>query len=124
MDYINGFDRKQEILFPAKIDDYIGEENLVHFIEAFVALLDFIGLGFTHAEVNTTGRPSYNPADLLKLYIYGYLNCIRSSRKLERECFRNVEVMWLLKKLALDFSEDLPKGLYKHYIFHALFLLL
>ena len=58
MDYIQGFDRKQEILFPAKIDDYIGEENLVHFIEAFVALLDLVGLGFTHAEVNTTGRPS------------------------------------------------------------------
>jgi len=91
MDYIQGFDRKQEILFPAKIDDYIGE-----------ALLDLMGLGFTHAEVNTTGRPSYNPADLLKLYIYGYLNRIRSSRKLEQECFRNIEVMWLLKKLAPD----------------------
>jgi transposase len=102
MDYIQGFDRKQEILFPAKINDYIGEENLVHFIEAFVALLDLMGLGFTHAEVNSTGRPSYNPADLLKLYIYGYLNRIRSSRKLEQECIRNIEVMWLLKKLAPD----------------------
>ncbi|MBU3967261.1 MAG: IS1182 family transposase [Euryarchaeota archaeon] len=102
MDYIQGFDRKQEILFPAKIDDYIEEENLVHFIEAFVALLDLMVLGFTHAEVNSTGRPSYNPADLLKLYIYGYLNRIRSSRKLEKECFRNIEVMWLLKKLAPD----------------------
>lgn len=102
MDYIQGFDRKQEILFPAKIDDYIGEENLVHFIEAFVALLDLMGLGFTHAEVKPTGRPSYNPADLLKLYLYGYLNCIRSSRKLEKECFRNIEVMWLLKKLSPD----------------------
>jgi transposase len=102
MDYIEGFNRRQEILFPAKIDDYIGDENLVHFIEAFVSLLDLIGLGFTHAELKPTGRPSYNPADLLKLYIYGYLNCIRSSRKLEKECFRNVEVMWLLKKLAPD----------------------
>lgn len=102
MDYIEGFNRRQEILFPAKIDDYIGDENLVHFIEAFVALLDLIRLGFTHAELKPTGRPSYNPADLLKLYIYGYLNCIRSSRKLEKECFRNVEVMWLLKKLAPD----------------------
>jgi len=102
MDYIQGFDRKQEILFPAKIDDYIEEDNLVHFIEAFVALLDSMGLGFTHAEVKPTGRPSYNPADLLKLYLYGYLNCIRSSRKLEKECFRNIEVMWLLKKLAPD----------------------
>ena len=95
MDYIQGFDRKQEILFPAKIDDYIEEENLVHFIEAYVSLLDLMGLGFTHAEVNPTGRPSYNPADLLKLYIYGYLNCLRSSRKLEKECFRNIEVRLL-----------------------------
>src|SRR5674536_106074 len=102
MDYIQGFDRKQEILFPAKIDDYIEEDNLVHFIEAFVALVDLMGLGFTHAEVKLTGRPSYNPADLLKLYLYGYLNRIRSSRKLEQECFRNIEVMWLLKKLAPD----------------------
>lgn len=97
MDYIQGFDRKQEILFPVKIDDYIEEENLVHFIEAYVALLNLLELGFTHSQVNPTGRPSYNPADLLKLYIYGYLNCLRSSRKLEKECLRNIEVMWLLK---------------------------
>ena len=102
MDHVHGFDRNQEILFPAKIDDYIEEENLVRFIEAFVALLDLTLLGFTHAEVKTTGRPSYNPADLLKLYIYGYLNTIRSSRKLEKETHRNVEVMWLLKKLTPD----------------------
>jgi transposase len=102
MDHVQGFDRNQEILFPAKIDDYIEEENLVRFIEAFVALLDLTLLGFTHAEVKTTGRPSYNPADLLKLYIYGYLNTIRSSRKLEKETHRNVEVMWLLKKLTPD----------------------
>jgi transposase len=102
MDHVQGFDRNQEILFPAKIDDYIEEENLVRFIEAFVALLDLPLLGFAHAEVKTTGRPSYNPADLLKLYIYGYLNTIRSSRKLEKETHRNVEVMWLLKKLTPD----------------------
>jgi len=102
MDHVQGFDRNQEILFPAKIDDYIGEENLVRFIEAFVALLDLMTLGFIHAEIKTTGRPSYNPADLLKLYIYGYLNAIHSSRKLEKETHRNIEVMWLLKKLTPD----------------------
>jgi transposase len=102
MDHVQGFDRNQEILFPAKIDDYIEEENLVRFIEAFVTLLDLTLLGFTHAEIKTTGRPSYNPSDLLKLYIYGYLNTIRSSRKLEKETHRNVEVMWLLKKLTPD----------------------
>lgn len=102
MEHIQGFDRNQEILFPAKIDDYIEEENLIRFIEAFVALLDLTLLGFTHAEVKITGRPSYNPADLLKLYIYGYLNTIRSSRKLEKETKRNVEAMWLLKKLTPD----------------------
>lgn len=102
MEHKEGFDRSQEILFPPKIDDYVGEENLVRFIEAFVSMLNLIELGFTHAEPKATGRPSYNPADLLKLYIYGYLNCIRSSRKLEKECLRNIEVMWLLKKLAPD----------------------
>jgi len=102
MDHVQGFDRNQEILFPVRIDDYIEEENLVRFIEAFVALLDLTLLGFTHAEIKTTGRPSYNPSDILKLYIYGYLNTIRSSRKLEKETHRNVEVMWLLKKLTPD----------------------
>jgi transposase len=102
MDHVQGFSRSQEILFPAKIDDYIEEDNLVRFIEAFVALLNMKLLGFVHAEIRTTGRPPYNPADLLKLYIYGYLNQIRSSRKLEKETYRNVEVMWLLKKLTPD----------------------
>jgi len=102
MDHVQGFDRNQEILFPAKIDDYIEEENLVRFIEAFVALLDLTLLRFVNAEIKTTGRPPYNPADLLKLYIYGYMNTIRSSRKLEKETHRNIEVMWLLKKLTPD----------------------
>ncbi len=126
MEHIQGFDRNQEILFPAKIDDYIGEENLVRFIEAFVSMLDLLALGFTHAFSKTTGRPSYNPADLLKLYIYGYLNCIRSSRKLEKECLRNIEVMWLLKKLApdhktiADFRKNNPdsiKKVFKEFVF-------
>jgi transposase len=126
MDHVQGFDRSQEILFPAKIDDYIEEENLVRFIEAFVALLDMTLLGFVHAETKTTGRPPYNPADLLKLYIYGYLNSIRSSRKLETETHRNLEVMWLLKKLTPDHktiadfrknNADSIKKVFKQFVF-------
>jgi transposase len=126
MEHKEGCDRNQEILFPPKIDDYVGEENLVRFIEAFVSMLNLIELGFTHSEPKATGRPSYNPADLLKLYIYGYLNCIRSSRKLERECLRNIEVMWLLKKLAPDHktiadfrknNADAIKKVFKQFVF-------
>lgn len=126
MNHVQGLDRSQEILFPTKIDDYIEEENLVRFIEAFIALLDMTLLGFVHAETKTTGRPPYNPADLLKLYIYGYLNCIRSSRKLEKETYRNVEVMWLLKKLTpdhktiADFRKNNPesiKKVFKQFVF-------
>ena len=80
------------------------EENPVQFIDAFVDNLDLEGLGFKHTKLKSTGRPPYNPADLLKLYIYGYLNRIRSSRCLEKECKRNIELMWLLKKLAPDFK--------------------
>lgn len=104
MKYISGIDRGQVLLFPEIIDDYISDDNPVRFIDAFVDSLDVMELGFKHAELNETGRPPYNPADLLKLYIYGYLNRIRSSRMLERECKRNIEVMWLLKKLAPDFK--------------------
>jgi len=91
-------------LFPEVIDEYIEEDNPVQFIDAFVDGLDLKELGFSHAELEETGPPPYNPADLLKLYIYGYLNRIRSSRRLEKECKRNVELMWLLKKLAPDFK--------------------
>jgi len=104
MGYISGINRKQSILFPEVIDEYIEEDNPVQFIDAFVDGLDLKELGFSHAELEETGRPPYNPADLLKLYIYGYLNRIRSSRWLEKECKRNVELMWLLKKLAPDFK--------------------
>jgi transposase len=104
MNYISGVNRKQVILFPEVIDEYIEEDNPVQFIDAFVDSLDLQELGFRHAELEPTGRPPYNPADLLKLYIYGYLNRIRSSRCLEKECKRNVELMWLLKKLAPDFK--------------------
>ena len=102
--YIEGIDRKQLVLFPDAIDDYITSDNPVRFIDAFVDTLDLISIGFTHSEPSEVGRPPYNPADLLKLYIYGYLNQVRTSRKLERECARNVEAMWLMKRLTPDFK--------------------
>lgn len=102
--YVQGMNRYQDILFPDLLDDYVTEENLARFIDAFVDGLDLVSMGFTHSETKETGRPPYDPADLLKLYLYGYVNSVRSSRKLERECQRNVEVLWLLKKLVPDFK--------------------
>ena len=104
MDYIEGTDRDQTVLFPDSLDEYVARENPVRVIEAFVESLDLEALGFRHAVLNETGRPPYHPAVLLKLYVYGYLNRIRSSRMLEREAQRNVEVMWLTGKLAPDFK--------------------
>jgi len=104
MDYIEGTNRDQAVLFPESLDEYITGENPVRVIDAFVDSLDLQILGFTHALLNETGRPPYHPAVLLKLYVYGYLNRIRSSRTLEREAGRNVEVMWLTGKLAPDFK--------------------
>ena len=102
--YVPSCHRRQQILFPDTLDDYVTEENPVRFLDAFVDSLDLRTLGFTHAELKETGRPPYDPADLLKLHLYGYLNKVRSSRRLERECQRNVEVIWLLRKLAPDFT--------------------
>jgi transposase len=102
MGYVEGTNREQVLLFPAVIDDYITAENPVRFIEAFVKGLALGALGFNKAEPEARGRPAYDPRDLLKLYIYGYVNEIRSSRKLERETIRNVEVMWLLRRLTPD----------------------
>jgi transposase len=96
--------RHQQILLPDILDDYVSEENPVRFIDAFVDELDLANMGFVHADPNPMGRPPYNPADLLKLYLYGYLNRVRSSRRLERECQRNLEVIWLMRKLAPDFK--------------------
>jgi transposase len=104
-DYVVGEKRNQSILFPDTLDEYITEENPVRFIDAFVDSLDLEKLGFRHATLDGgAGRPPYNPSDLLKLYVYGYLNQIRSSRKLEKACLSNVEVMWLMKKLTPDFK--------------------
>ncbi len=81
MDYISGMNRDQVLLFPERVDGYIADNNPVRFIDAYVESLDLVALGFTHAVPKGTGRPSYPPADLLKLYIYGYLHTIRSRRK-------------------------------------------
>src|SRR5208337_4572370 len=92
----------QALLFPERLEDYIAAENSVRFLDAFVGWLDLHTLGFAKAQVAATGRPPYDPAALLKLYLYGYLHRIRSSRLLEGECHRNVEVIWLLGKLTPD----------------------
>ena len=104
MDYIRGTSRQQVTLFPESVEDYITADNPVRFIDAFVSQLDLAELGFQRAEPNETGRPAYDPGDLLRLYLYGYLNRVRSSRLLERETKVNIEVMWLLGKLSPDFK--------------------
>jgi transposase len=102
--YIEGLDRRQTFLLPEDVDDYVDEDNPVRVVEAFVDRLDLAGLGFTRAIPAETGRPAFHPGTLLKLYIYGYLNRIPSSRRLEREARRNLELMWLLGRLAPDFK--------------------
>ena len=102
--FVEGRDRKQVTLLPECLDDYIAEDNSVRLIDAFIAELDMVTLGFEGATPAATGRPSYHPAVMLKLYLYGYLNRIASSRRLERECQRNVELMWLTGKLTPDFK--------------------
>src|SRR5438552_2854550 len=104
MDYIRGANRNQVILFPESVEDYITEDNPVRFIDAFVSSLDLAAMGFNRAQPAETGRPAYDPGDLLRLYLYGYLNRVRSSRMLERETKVNLEVMWLLGKLSPDFK--------------------
>ncbi len=101
--YITGPDRSQSIMFPEMIDEYVSEDNAVRFIDAYVDNLNLFELGFTHSIPKLTGRPSYAPSDLLKLYIYGYLRKTRSSRQLAQLTQLNVEVFWLLKKLQPDF---------------------
>jgi transposase len=104
MSYVQGEDRGQASLLPAAIEDYVAADAPVRVIDAFVDWLDVKGLGFGRSVPAVTGRPPYDPRDLLKLYLYGYLNEVRSSRRLERECSRNVEVMWLVRRLAPDFK--------------------
>lgn len=104
MSFIKGTPRSFVLLFPEAIDDYVSEDNPVRFIEAFVDSLDLHELGFSRTQPAQTGRPAYDPADLLKLYIYGYINRTRSSRSLERETHRNLELLWLMRKLRPDFK--------------------
>jgi transposase len=102
--FIEGQHRQQATLFPERIEDYITQENPVRFIDAFVNKLKLFELGFTSVEPKATGRPAYHPRSMLKLYIYGYLNKVQSSRRLGREANRNLELMWLLDRLAPDFK--------------------
>lgn len=102
--FIEGERREQATLFPERIDDYISQENPVRVVNAFVDELNLFELGFESVQPKATGRPAYHPSTMLKLYIYGYLNKVQSSRKLEREANRNLELIWLLERLAPDFK--------------------
>ena len=104
MTHIAGLERDQLLLLPDAVDDYVGSDNPVRFIDAFVDGLDLTAAGFLRVEAKAMGRPGYAPGDLLKLYIYGYLNRVRSSRRLETECHRNIKVLWLLRTLKPDFK--------------------
>lgn len=110
--FIEGADRTQAALFPERLDDYVEDDNPVRAIDAFVDMLDLAALGFSGVVPEATGRPGYHPGTLLKIYLYGYLNQIQSSRRLERECGRNVELIWLTGRLKPDFKTiaDFRKG--------------
>src|SRR6266851_3389216 len=102
--FVEGEDRRQGVLLPEYLDDYVSEENPVRVIDVFVDELDLGALGFEGVVAEATGRPAYHPGALLKIYVYGYINQIASSRRLERETQRNVEMMWLTGRLAPDFK--------------------
>src|SRR5207344_3371538 len=102
--FVEGEDRRQGILLPEFLEDYVSEENPVRVIVVFVEELDLGALGFEGVVPEATGRPAYHPGVLLKIYVYGYINQIASSRRLEREAQRNVELMWLTGRLAPDFK--------------------
>src|SRR5215813_305066 len=110
--FVAGADRAQSTLLPESLDDWVDESNPVRVIDAFVDALKIGELGFEGVKPAATGRPSYHPSCLLKLYIYGYLNRVQSSRRLEREAGRNVEVMWLLGSVGAGPQDDcgLPQG--------------
>jgi transposase len=117
--YKEGLNRKQQLLLPPSLDDYVTEDNPVRAIDAYVGLLDWSELGFadTRKSSRSDGQKAYHPILLLKIYLYGYLNKIRSSRALERECGRNIELMWLTEglkptyKTIADFRKNNPKAL-------------
>jgi transposase len=101
--FIQGEDRFQATLFPERLDDYVAEDSAVRVIDVFLDDLDLSGLGFK-TQPNDTGRPPYHPSTMLKINVYGYLNRVQSSRRLEREAQRNIELMWLTERLAPDFK--------------------
>ena len=100
--FVDGVDRSQGLLLPDRLEDFVHDDNPVRVVDAFVDALDLSGLGFEAANRVAGGRPAYHPAALLKIYIYGYLNRIQSSRRLEREAQRNLELIWLTGHLAPD----------------------
>ena len=102
--FIDGEDRMQQTLLPNSLEDYVSEENPVRVIEVFIDELDLAALGFAGMTPAATGRPAYHPSTLLKIYLYGYLNRVQSSRRLERETQRNIELMWLTGRLMPDFK--------------------
>jgi len=102
--FVEGDDRSQSTLLPGCLDDYVTEDNPVRVVDAFIDEIDLLALGFTGVQPASTGRPAYHPTTLLKIYVYGYLNRIQSSRRLEREAGRNIELMWLTGRLAPDFK--------------------
>src|SRR6185369_364312 len=102
MGHRRGESRQQAALFPVMLDELVGEHALARVVDAWVEALELKALGFAKAQAQVMGAPPYDPADLLKLYIWGYLSAVRSSRALERECQRNIECMWLLGRLAPD----------------------
>jgi transposase len=117
MDFIQGKPRSQLVLITSSLDEKIEQDNPVRIIDVFVDSCKLEEFGFTHVRHAKEGRPPYHPGDLLKLYIYGYLNRIRSSRALEKECKRNMELMWLLNELTPDhntianFRKENPKAI-------------
>src|ERR1700712_799073 len=102
--FVESEDRRQGVLLPEYLEDYVSENNPVRVIDVFVDELDLAALGFEGVVPEATGRPGYHPGVLLKIYVYGYINQIASSRRLEREAHRNVELMWLTGRLAPDFK--------------------
>src|ERR1700751_6093314 len=102
--FVEGQERAQLILLPECLDDFVGEDNPVRVVDAFIEELDLAVLGFAGVVPEATGRPSYHPVTMLKIYLYGYLNQVQSSRRLEREAQRNIELMWLTGGLGPDFK--------------------
>jgi transposase len=121
MTHITGHDRSQTLLLPEALDEYVGQDNPVRFIDAWVEGLDLAAAGFIRVAPKGTGRPGYAPKNLLKLYVYGYLNRVRSSQRLEAEIHRNIEVIWLLRHLKPDFKTIADFRRINHKAFHPVF---